>query len=200
MKRQIGSYVLVFALALILITAMLLFYFFGVKGVDKAAGSKTVTLEIIYADKEYRYEDLETTSITVGELIDTYQIELELGAKWENGIYGRYITELKGTAINADKGCYYTYDVSSADFATGIDEQDIKDGDVITFKYGKSEYDSLGAEVGYTYVSGGDDSVTRTPIGAMKIGFIVAIIVSVMLFSAILLAIIYKNERKKSEK
>ncbi len=198
MKKEICAKIFVVLLALVIIGAMLLVYFLWVVKPPIAPGAKLVTLEILYLDKEYRYQDLQTTSNTVGELLDAFDEELELGVVAESSTYGRFLTELKNTPQNQQEGIYYTYEING-EYPLGIDEQTIKNGDIITFKYGKSEYDGSWNEIGYTLKSGGDNTSFSTPLGTRMIVFISIVVVVAVLTTAAIVVLIYKNASAKNK-
>ncbi len=187
--------IIVVAVAVLLIVGMLLFYFLAVVP-PRAPGVKTVTLEILYAGKEYRYEGLETTATTVAELLDAYNQELELGVVVDSGIYGSFLTSLKGTAQDESIGAYYNYERNGG-YGLGIDVESIADGDVITFKYGVTEYDSEWNMVGFTLADGGDDSIASTPQNKTMVAFIAFCVIGGVAILATALYLIYNATKKQ---
>lgn len=147
--------IIVCAAAVVLAAVMLLVYFLAVapKNVHNDYGSgaqKSVTLEIIYLNREYKYDGLDATGLnTVFDLLKKYDEQLELGLKFTEselfGSFNAYITSLKNTPEDIQKGYYYTYTIND-NWADAVSAQPIADGDKITFKYLSEVWEEVDGE------------------------------------------------------
>ena len=152
---------------------MVLVYVFAVMP-KPVEGAKTVTLKIKYAENDYEYE-LSTDKLTVLEVLKEYDDIYDLQLVTENGVYGEFITSLKGVSQDEDNGYYYTYSLNGG-YAEGISVQTIKDGDVLEFKYTHTVYDSDWNVVSDTLVGKGETAkYTKTAIILFSIAGIVLI-------------------------
>ncbi len=147
MKKSLLATIIVCVLALAVIATMLLVYFLAVVPA-KTQGEKSIRLCITYANEEYEY-DIKTNATTIAELITEQNTTLDLGAVWQEGAYGKFLTALKGVEQDPIEGAYYTYDVNG-EYCLAIDVQTIVDGDVVTFKYGVTTYDDDWNATNYT--------------------------------------------------
>lgn len=140
MKSTTLKKIVVIAGALLICGAMLAAYFLAVVP-PKHKGVKTVTLQILYSDKTFVYERLETEKETVCQLMEEYDEKYSLGFRYETSVYGAFVTEIKGTENDAENGCYYMFKVNGVYSNFACDQTPISDGDVVIFEYGVSSYD-----------------------------------------------------------
>ena len=106
----------------------------------KIDGEKNVSVEIVYQENSFKY-DVDTNAQTVYELLVEIDEVYDIKLVCEDSTYGKFIKSLKGVSQNEEEGIYYTYTIEGLDFANGISQQTINDGDIITFKYTKDTYD-----------------------------------------------------------
>ena len=159
---------------IILAVAAIMLIVYGATLPKTDNGEKTLTLEIKYEDKTYTYEDLTTDKGTVLEFLEEYNDYLDLSVVKEDSVYGAYITSLKNTAINDEKGYYYTYKIDDEYALLGVSQQSLtkEDGSYaskITFEYGTQNYDENYNTLSTTLAKGGDGSKTSTPVPAQTI-------------------------------
>ena len=159
---------------IILAVAAIMLIVYGATLPKTDNGEKTLTLEIKYEDKTYTYEDLTTDKGTVLEFLEEYNDYLDLSVVKEDSVYGAYITSLKNTAINDEKGYYYTYKIDDEYALLGVSQQSLtkEDGSYvskITFEYGTQNYDENYNTLSTTLANGGDGSKTSTPVPAQTI-------------------------------
>lgn len=169
---------------------MILVYFIGFAP-KRVKGTKNVEVIFEYAENSLDYKvksDAETVAELLEEIDKTYGINLVT----EDSAYGKYITSINGIEQDTENGYYYIYEIKGLDFANGISTQTIKDGDVITFKYGYAEYDESYNMVSLTLKGKGSIAVTKK-------SFIIFIcIISVLVVSAIAYMAVYAIKRKKN--
>ena len=159
--------------SIVIAVIMSLVYVLGVMP-KPVQGEKDVTLKIVYADNSYEYS-LSTDKETVLEVLKEYDDIYDLQLVTENGVYGEFITSLKGVSQDEDNGYYYTYSLNGG-YAEGISVQTIKDGDVLEFKYTHTVYDSDWNVVSDTLVGKGETAkYTKTAIILFSIAGIVLI-------------------------
>lgn len=169
-------------------------------------GQKNLTLEIKYEDKTYTYEGLTTDKGTVLEFLEEYNDYLDLSLVTEDSVYGAYITSMKNTAQNDEKGYYYTYKIDGEYALLGVSQQSLtkEDGSyvsVITFEYGIQNYDENFNTLSTTLAKGGDDSRTATPVSTQAIVLIaVGAVVALAAVAGAVKLIIAKAKKSKDER
>lgn len=168
---------------------MLLVYFIGFAP-KRVKGTKNVEVIFEYAENTLDYKvktDTETVEKLLEEIDKTYGIDLVT----KDSIYGKYITSINGIDEDTENGYSYIYEIKGLDFADGISTQTIKDGDVITFKYGCVKFDES-YNMSVTLKGKGSIAVTKK-------SFIVFIcIISVLVVSAIAYMAVYAIKQKKN--
>ena len=162
--------------SLMLVAVLFVVYGLILPKTDK--GEKNVTLEINYADASYSYE-VTTNGEHVYDLLNEYDETLELSLVAPESAYGRFIESIKNTPQDVVNGYYYVFKINGEYSNFGISTQAIKDGDTITFEYGTQNYDENFTMLSTTLASGGDESVTKTPL---RTGNIVLIVVGGVAF------------------
>lgn len=149
LSKELKGRLVVIIVAIVLACGMFAANYFLQKPGGKVSldgGEKTVTLKIKYANFEYTYENLDASDVnTVLELLEKYNDQLDLGLKYTTDNMGAFITELKGTPNNNQKGYFYTYTINGH-FADGISIQTLSDGDIIEFKYLFEEWQEVDGE------------------------------------------------------
>ena len=93
-------------------------------------GEKHITLEIVYSNMKYKYEETSKAN-TIYELLLDLNDKCNLEVVVEDSAYGKFLMSIKGIAQNESQGLYYVYSVTDVEFASAIDVQTFKDGDII---------------------------------------------------------------------
>lgn len=190
---------------IILAVAAIMLIVYGATLPKTDNGEKTLTLEIKYEDKTYTYEDLTTDKGTVLEFLEEYNDYLDLSVVKEDSVYGAYITSLKNTAINDEKGYYYTYKIDDEYALLGVSQQSLtkEDGSYvskITFEYGTQNYDENYNTLSTTLAKGGDGSKTSTPVPAQTIVLIaVGAVVALAAVAGAVKLIVARTRKNKDE-
>lgn len=146
-------------------------------------GEKSVVINLNYKENEFEYK-VKTDANTVLELLLEVDEVYDIGIETASSIYGEYVTSLKGVSEDVENGYYYSYKIEGVEFANGISIQTIKDGDVITFEYGKSTYDENFNLIDFSYQGKGQTS----NIEKLQVAFIC--ISSVLVLTAVLYGVI----------
>ncbi|MBE6972520.1 MAG: DUF4430 domain-containing protein [Ruminococcaceae bacterium] len=98
---------------------------------DTVSGIKSVTLEVIHADKSQRNFHFETTKEYLGDLLMSEGL-----IKGDPGPYGPYITEVDGEVADYSKDKSYWALFEGDDYASqGIDQTVLEDGDLFRLVY-----------------------------------------------------------------
>ncbi len=190
---------------IILAVAAIMLIVYGATLPKTDNGEKTLTLEIKYEDKTYTYEGLTTDKGTVLEFLEEYNDYLDLSVVKEDSVYGAYIKSLKNTAINDEKGYYYTYKIDDEYALLGVSQQSLtkEDGSYvskITFEYGTQNYDENYNTLSTTLAKGGDGSKTSTPVPAQTIVLIaVGAVVALAAVAGAVKLIVAKTRKNKDE-
>lgn len=190
---------------IILAVAAIMLIVYGATLPKTDNGEKTLTLEIKYEDKTYTYEDLTTDKGTVLEFLEEYNDYLDLSVVKEDSVYGAYITSLKNTAINDEKGYYYTYKIDDEYALLGVSQQSLtkEDGSYvskITFEYGTQNYDENYNTLSTTLAKGGDGSKSSTPVPTQTIVLIaVGAVVALAAVAGAVKLIVARTRKNKDE-
>lgn len=190
---------------IILAVAAIMLIVYGATLPKTDNGEKTLTLEIKYEDKTYTYEGLTTDKGTVLEFLEEYNDYLDLSVVKEDSVYGAYIKSLKNTAINDEKGYYYTYKIDDEYALLGVSQQSLtkEDGSYvskITFEYGTQNYDENYNTLSTTLAKGGDGSKTSTPVPAQTIVLIaVGAVVALAAVAGAVKLIVARTRKNKDE-
>ena len=148
-------------------------------------GEKSVVINLNYKENEFEYK-VKTDANTVLELLLEVDEVYDIGLEMASSIYGEYVTSLKGVSVDAENGYYYSYKIVGVEFANGISIQTIKDGDVITFEYGKSTYDENFNLIDFSYQGKGQNSnIEKLHVAFICISFV--LVLTAVLYGVIII-------------
>ena len=148
-------------------------------------GEKSVVINLNYKENEFEYK-FKTDANTVLELLLEVDEVYDIGLETTSSIYGEYVTSLKGVSEDAENGYYYSYKIVGVEFANGISIQTIKDGDVITFEYGKSTYDENFNLIDFSYQGKGQTSnIEKLQVAFICISFV--LVLTAVLYGVIII-------------